>query len=451
MDTRTLIFSLGLFNLALALAVFVFQRFRDDDNPHLRAWQLAKLLTGAGFLLGWARPLLNPDWGSWNYAGNLLQCLGIAMELAVYARYLGVPRWVPVIRAVMLVAVPLFVATIVLAGSRHPMILLGTGIAALLYLSMSVLSLSQYRQLPQILLLMGTLDGILGAWLTVKVLVGLTGVELVSYQNNWMNVGLYTLAFVVMCINGFCFLLLVQHRYERALRQALDQVERNEEAERELLRVAAHEFRTPAAIIKTSLDSLVLISSDLPEAVIHRHDNIRQAVTRMIELAGAIISRDRLLDQAVRPEPQAIPVRGLLDEIARRYPGETPLTVLDCPGHWQVEADPVLLHIALHNLIDNGLQHASPAAPLLLAARHDGPLGLVLSVTDQGPGVPDELKSSIFRRHHSASGSLSRGVGLSIVAAIAQAHRGRAWVEDHQPTGSVFCLWLPLQPSSGHR
>ena len=445
MDTRTLIFSLGLFNLTLALVVFVFQRFREDNISHLSAWQLAKLVTGMGYILGWSRPLWSPQWGPLLYAGNLLQWLGIAMELVVYARYFGAPRWVPVIRAAMLVAVPLFVATVVLADTNHPMILLGTGIAAVLYLSMSALSISQFRQSPQLMLLMGSLDGMLGLWLAVKVIIGLVGVELVSYQNNWMNLGLYMHAFVVMCINGFCFLLLVQQRFEHALHQALDEVACNEEAERELLRVAAHEFRTPAAIIKVSLDSLALISTDLPEAVTRRHDNIRQAVTRMIELAGAVISRDRLLDQSVKPERQTIPVCELLHEIVQRYPEETPLTVVDCPAHWQIEADPILLRIALHNLVDNGLPYAVAAAPLVLAARPDSEQGLVLSVADQGPGVPDKLKTAIFRRYHSSSGSLSRGVGLSIVAAIAQAHGGRAWVEDNQPVGSVFSFRLPFQ------
>lgn len=325
------------------------------------------------------------------------------------------------------------------------MILVGTGIASLLYLGMSALSLSRYRQSPQLMLLMCVLDGMLGLWLAVKVVIGLVGGELMSYQNNLMNTGLYMLAFVVMCINGFCFLLLVQQRFESALHQALDEVARNEEAERELLRVAAHEFRTPAAIIKASLDSLALIGHDLPETVTRRHDNIRQAVTRMIELAAAIISRDRLLDQAVKPDPQAVPVCEMLSKIAGRYPDETPLTVAECPANWQIQADAVLLHIALHNLVDNGLQHASADKPVMMMARRDGDQGLVLSVADQGPGVPDKLKSAIFRRHHSSSGSLSRGVGLSIVAAIAQAHGGRVWVEDNRPVGSVFSIWLPTQ------
>lgn len=447
MDTRTLIFSLGLFNLTLALVVFVYERFRVTGTPYLRYWQVAKMVTGVGYILGWSRPLLNPEWGPFIYTGNALQWIGIAIELAVYAYFFGVPRWVPVIRAAMLVAVPVFFITVVRADSNHIIIIVGTTIASLLYLGMSALGLSQCRQSPQLLLLMGVLDGILGLWLAFKVVIGLVGVELVSYQNNLMNTGLYILAFVVMCVNGFCFLLLVQQRFERALYKALDEVARNEEAERELLRVAAHEFRTPAAIIRASLDSLAMISHDLPEALTRRHDNIRQAVTRMIELAAAIISRDRLLDQAVKPDLQAVTVCEMLSKIAGRYPEETPLTVAKCPANLQIQADPVLLHIALHNLVDNGLQHASADKPVMIMAMRDGDRGLVLSVADQGPGVPDELKSAIFRRHYTSSGSLSRGVGLSIVAAIAQAHGGRVWVEDDRPVGSIFSIWLPTQAS----
>lgn len=230
MDTRTLIFSLGLFNLSFALVVFVYQRCRKHDMPHLRAWQLAKLVAGSGYLLGWSRPLWGAEWVPWIYAGNLMQWLGIAMELAVYARFLGAPRWVPVVRAAMMVAVPVFIATVWLASSNHPMILVGTGIAALLYLAMSALSLNQFRQSPQLLLMMSALDGALGGCLALKVIIGLLGVELVSYQNNGINIGLYTLAFVVMCINGFGFLLQVQQRFEQQLQQAKEAAERLNQA-----------------------------------------------------------------------------------------------------------------------------------------------------------------------------------------------------------------------------
>ena len=47
----------------VALVVFVFQRFREDNISHLSAWQLAKLVTGMGYILGWSRPLWSPQWG----------------------------------------------------------------------------------------------------------------------------------------------------------------------------------------------------------------------------------------------------------------------------------------------------------------------------------------------------------------------------------------------------
>lgn len=61
-------------------------------------------------------------------------------------------------------------------------------------------------------------------------IIGLLGVELVSYQNNGINIGLYTLAFVVMCINGFGFLLQVQQRFEQQLKQAKEAAEQLNQA-----------------------------------------------------------------------------------------------------------------------------------------------------------------------------------------------------------------------------
>jgi hypothetical protein len=57
-DIRTLIFSMALGNLAFALLVWIYSRSSNQKNPYLSLWQLAKVVAGCGYLLGWLRPLL---------------------------------------------------------------------------------------------------------------------------------------------------------------------------------------------------------------------------------------------------------------------------------------------------------------------------------------------------------------------------------------------------------
>lgn len=103
------------------------------------------------------------------------------------------------------------------------------------------------------------------------------------------------------------------------------------------------------------------------------------------------------------------------------------------------------LEIALINLIDNALKYAPEGKEIRVTMRLEGEK-LVLAVEDQGPGIEKEQKKRIFERfvrgavtNERARGS---GIGLSLVAQIAQAHGGRAWVEDVRQGGARFLLSL---------
>lgn len=444
MDIRTLIFSLGLLNVALALVVFVYRRTSRNEDPLLRLWLLAKLCCGVGYVLGWGRSTLPPEWASWAHIGNLMQVLGIAVELMVYARLLGALHWVRCIKAAMAVGLPVFAWLILVPESRHPMIVFGTGLAALLYLGMVVLFWLRARQSPDLLRLMSAMNACLAAVLAYKTVVGLLGVNMVPYAVNLMNILVYSVAMWVMCVNGFGFLLLVQQQSDRALQQVLHQLRHSEAEQRELLRMAAHEFRTPAAMVKASVDSLALIDKTLPADVVRRHDNIRLAVQRMTDLAGALITQDRISDGSLEPKRQTVSFDMLVAEAMRQYAPDVPFKLsLNAPMA-VVDGDPVLLRIALQNLIDNALVHSPAGEAVEISTSVDHAL-CCLEVQDHGPGVPLERRVDLFTGRFSGSGSLTKGVGLSIVRGIAQAHGGNVTLVEGPAEGSLFRLMLPLQ------
>ena len=72
--------------------------------------------------------------------------------------------------------------------------------------------------------------------------------------------------------------------------------------------------------------------------------------------------------------------------------------------------------------------------------------GLVVGVHDEGPGVPDEVKTAIFepyKRGPAKTRAVGIGLGLALVSMFAELHGGRAWVEDRPEVGSSFRVWLP--------
>ena len=103
------------------------------------------------------------------------------------------------------------------------------------------------------------------------------------------------------------------------------------------------------------------------------------------------------------------------------------------------------LHRLVLNLMENALRHTDPGTAVEASVeRVDGLV--VLSVEDDGPGVPPELHDKVFERFFRGEGdrSGSSGLGLSIVRAVAESHGGRVDLEDADP-GARFVVQLPAE------
>jgi two-component system, OmpR family, sensor histidine kinase ChvG len=107
------------------------------------------------------------------------------------------------------------------------------------------------------------------------------------------------------------------------------------------------------------------------------------------------------------------------------------------------------------NLIANAVSFSPPLGEIRLTARHDG-RAVLITVEDQGPGIPDEKLTAIFDRFYTERplgekfGTHS-GLGLSISKQIVEAHRGVIWAENRKDargaciTGARFCIRLPAE------
>jgi two-component system, OmpR family, sensor histidine kinase MtrB len=107
----------------------------------------------------------------------------------------------------------------------------------------------------------------------------------------------------------------------------------------------------------------------------------------------------------------------------------------------------------LENLLHNALRYTPSDTPIWIRlGRSDG--GAVITVEDEGPGVPDELKVAMFESFRQgpnrSAHSPGTGIGLSLVARFAELHGGRAWVEDRPGGGARFRVLLPGQDNPEH-
>lgn len=221
---------------------------------------------------------------------------------------------------------------------------------------------------------------------------------------------------------------------------------REERAQRDLLLVAAQEFQPPARRIRRLLDELRSRPGAQQANLTQRLRNMGIAADRLQFLANKLISAERIDELAIHPEFHAVSVSAWVGEVLN----DTVMSVqtqglVNTEGQF-VSGDPVLLRIALQNLIDNAIRHtdAQDGTVTLEAVKHDGEIELIIA--DQGPGIPDSLRPHLFQRYTNAQRKPGHGLGLSIVAAIARTHHGQVSVSDAQPHGARFHLRLPTIP-----
>jgi two-component system, OmpR family, sensor kinase len=227
----------------------------------------------------------------------------------------------------------------------------------------------------------------------------------------------------------------------RTVNAMLARLERAFAGQRAFLDDAGHELRTPLTILRGHLELLDASDSD---DVDRTRALLLDEVDRMARLVEDMI----LLTKTDRPgflatEPVVVEellavvgdkLRGLADRDWR----------VDAQVHGTAELDEQRVTQALLQLAHNAVKHTSPGATITLGAAGDGS-SVQLWMSDTGPGVPDEEKEAIFRRFSRGTDESPDGVGLglSIVAAIADAHGGSVHVEDAAPRGARFVVTLP--------
>jgi two-component system, OmpR family, sensor histidine kinase TctE len=221
-----------------------------------------------------------------------------------------------------------------------------------------------------------------------------------------------------------------------AVNAALGRLEAALDSQRRFVAEAAHALRTPLAVLTARIDEL----SDQSQAV-----ELRADADRLARLIGQMLTMERLeeipLDLTGQVDLHRVAVEVISElapiaisrriELALREPD---LALPPVPGN------AAAVSLALSNLLDNALRHAPPGT--LVEVTLAPPATLVVS--DRGPGVPEAERERIFDRFHRSPGSRSggAGLGLAIVAGIAAAHRGAAWVEPRPGGGAVFVLQI---------
>jgi signal transduction histidine kinase len=226
-----------------------------------------------------------------------------------------------------------------------------------------------------------------------------------------------------------------------AVNQALDRLEEGFRVQRDLTADVAHELRTPLAVLRMRTEAVAepLLRTRLLADI----DVMTRLVSQLLaiaELETIVVTDDDRADlRAV-----CVDVIDLLAPLAVGQGRQIELVSPSAPVWVRGKAD--LLFQAVKNLVENAVAHSRKAGTVTVEVDVDGRV----RVLDRGPGVPAELRGRLFerfwrgRRKDRSPIGAGAGLGLSIVARIAEQHGGGVSVADRPGGGAVFVL--ALQP-----
>ncbi|MFG1362206.1 ATP-binding protein [Xanthobacter versatilis] len=219
-----------------------------------------------------------------------------------------------------------------------------------------------------------------------------------------------------------------------------------------------HELRTPLTAIR-ALSELMLDAPDMEEAqrqeflaiIVGESERLGRLVNQVLDMAklesghgewhNADVDLRRLVRDAVTATTELARSRGA--EIVFEAPETVPL----------LRADPDRLTQVVLNLISNAVKFVPAEGGRVHVSLHVEGDGLVVRVKDNGPGVPEAERDTIFEKFRQGGDALTRppgtGLGLPISRRIVDHFGGRMWLENQDGSGACFAFRLPFQPDAG--
>jgi len=218
-----------------------------------------------------------------------------------------------------------------------------------------------------------------------------------------------------------------------AVNQALDRLAAGFQVQREFTGDAAHELRTPLTILRTRVDTLM--DRDAAKALHKDIDGMARIVSQLLDIAEL---ESLSIDPAEKADLRAIcaELAEFAAPLALAQGKSIALSGTEKPV-W-INGNAEMIARAIRNLVENALNYSPPQTTVEIVVEENG----TVRVLDEGPGIKDDEREFIFRRfwrrdRRHAGGA---GLGLSIVARIAEAHAALVKVENRPTGGASFSL-----------
>ena len=442
------------FGLALLLAITINKRLLWSICLFCLTYVLVACIEG---FVWWLTGSIFPNLQ--HYLTSLLNLLAFSSLLWMWAEALDLRRCAPRLYKVILFDAVLIAGLIVLIPLNQyglavkiqiPLFALA---AVCFVISMPILWLQ--KKISGLVLLLG-LSPV--AYFAAGILAQLSLYGLVPYYDAIYIVWQYALMMNILLVLGLAVQRVRAENRQNRDKQVLARELRIEREasfhQRQFIGVVSHEFRTPLAIISSALQNLRLGPlSDTQRN--ERYDKIQRATDRLTQLTDNCLADSRLSAASLyldsQPADIILILKSALELVDTAQGYDVKLTLNDSPStQWPpriiANIDAAMLRIALSNLLDNAVKYTEPGLiEVDISTTADA---VIISITDNGPGIPEDQASHIFERYRRVEGqgrrSQGTGLGLYVAHEIARAHGGKLVLKHRRPSGCRFEMTLPI-------
>jgi signal transduction histidine kinase len=401
--------------------------------------------------------------------------LGLVLLAEGLARFLGQPSYSWIGISLLISQVMIWSAAVAFDPGNLAIRLHSSTLFAVIMMSVMCLGLMRDRTQPR--LLRWIMIALLAEYMAASILHSIfefllppdaQNAPVLSNRNAW-----YLLQGALFMLGVFaCLLFMVGFRLSAELRSKNEALLRENEERRRLesmlnasleteralreeqadfMRVVSHEFRTPLAVIRNTVDMIGLDGNRSPGKMEDRAANIREALNRLFSLIDRFMANDREHGY----EPEYMRISSLLADVRLHFE----MTGHGGRLHFSVEdetvsfcADPDMLATVVINLIDNALKYSPAHSPVHVEAKEERG-SIMIAVRDRGMGIPSAELNNVGRRFFRASNANAvTGIGLGLYSArrLLAFHGGTLQLVPNDDGGTTAIARVPRRGKESH-
>jgi len=243
---------------------------------------------------------------------------------------------------------------------------------------------------------------------------------------------------------GITFLVLIligAYFVYRAIRRQMHYAA----VQRNFMMAITHELKTPIAAARLSVETLLYRDLKPEQQKKFLHSALAET-DRLNSLTSNILLAAQMEEKTYHASKENLDLSLLVNKVADDYTRRFPERKIQkqIEDHLMLQGDPVLLEMVFSNLIENALKYTPKDKPVLVVLKKENEQ-IVGMVYDEGPGIPDAEKEKIFEKFYRGGDEATRktkgtGLGLYLTKKITEAHRGKVFVKNNTPSGSIFVV-----------